>query len=169
MSYTPWSVAYAEQPSSAKWNELGANDAYFEAIHQDHLANGDLLGFASRTSDFSSATQNADVDVTSLSVTVTVPAGGRSVKITAFCRSMYTSAAAQTIIQQSIKESTTVLESSLFYTSDTNSNHCMHTVAVVTPSAGSHTYKVAIFQNGVGTMVHTAGATYPAYILAELI
>lgn len=29
MTYTAWSVSYGEQPSSAKWNLLGANDASF--------------------------------------------------------------------------------------------------------------------------------------------
>jgi hypothetical protein len=29
MAYTPWSVIFGEQPTAAKWNELGANDASF--------------------------------------------------------------------------------------------------------------------------------------------
>jgi len=29
MAYTPWSVVYGEQPSAAKWNILGTNDASF--------------------------------------------------------------------------------------------------------------------------------------------
>lgn len=29
MSYTAWSVAFSEQPSAAKWNILGTNDASF--------------------------------------------------------------------------------------------------------------------------------------------
>jgi hypothetical protein len=30
MAYTSWSVTYGEQPSAAKWNILGTNDAFFE-------------------------------------------------------------------------------------------------------------------------------------------
>ena len=30
MSYTAWSVVYGEQPTAAKWNQLGANDAGFK-------------------------------------------------------------------------------------------------------------------------------------------
>lgn len=29
MAYTAWSVVFGEQPSAAKWNLLGTNDAYF--------------------------------------------------------------------------------------------------------------------------------------------
>lgn len=32
MAYTSWSVVFGEQPSAAKWNLLGANDAYFDSI-----------------------------------------------------------------------------------------------------------------------------------------
>ena len=30
MSYTAWSVVFGEQPTAAKWNQLGANDAGFK-------------------------------------------------------------------------------------------------------------------------------------------
>lgn len=32
MAYTSWSVAFGEQPSAAKWNILGTNDAYFDGL-----------------------------------------------------------------------------------------------------------------------------------------
>lgn len=32
MAYTAWSVSFGEQPSAAKWNLLGANDAFFEGV-----------------------------------------------------------------------------------------------------------------------------------------
>lgn len=32
MSYVSWSVVFGEQPSAAKWNILGANDAYFDSL-----------------------------------------------------------------------------------------------------------------------------------------
>lgn len=32
MAYQSWSVVFGEQPSAAKWNILGANDAYFDSI-----------------------------------------------------------------------------------------------------------------------------------------
>ncbi len=47
MAYTAWSVVYGEQPTAAKWNQLGTNDAGFKdgtniddnAILKRHLAN----------------------------------------------------------------------------------------------------------------------------------
>lgn len=30
MAYASWSVVFGEQPSAAKWNILGSNDAYFD-------------------------------------------------------------------------------------------------------------------------------------------
>ncbi len=35
MAYTSWSVAFAEQPSTAKWNILGTNDAHFYTYAAD--------------------------------------------------------------------------------------------------------------------------------------
>lgn len=48
MSYTAWSVVFGEQPTAAKWNQLGSNDAGLKdgtsiddgAILQRHLGSG---------------------------------------------------------------------------------------------------------------------------------
>lgn len=50
MSYTAWSVVFGEQPTAAKWNQLGANDAGFRdgtnfdngIILNQHIAAGNL-------------------------------------------------------------------------------------------------------------------------------
>lgn len=50
MAYTSWSVVFGEQPSAAKWNILGTNDASFNdgtgigagVIGTTHLANGSV-------------------------------------------------------------------------------------------------------------------------------
>lgn len=55
MSYTAWSVVFGEQPTAAKWNQLGSNDAGFkdgtniddDAIIQRHLA-AQAVGAAER-------------------------------------------------------------------------------------------------------------------------
>lgn len=52
MAYTAWSVVFGEQPTAAKWNQLGANDAGFkdgtniddEAILNRHVADDSLKG-----------------------------------------------------------------------------------------------------------------------------
>ena len=38
MTYTSWSVVFGEQPSAAKWNILGSNDAHFYSFLGDNLA-----------------------------------------------------------------------------------------------------------------------------------
>jgi hypothetical protein len=38
MSYQSWSVVFSEQPSAAKWNILGSNDAHFYSFLGDNLA-----------------------------------------------------------------------------------------------------------------------------------
>ena len=50
MSYTAWSVVFGEQPTAAKWNQLGANDAGFKdgtniddnAIIARHIGAGEV-------------------------------------------------------------------------------------------------------------------------------
>jgi hypothetical protein len=37
MAYASWSVVYGEQPSAAKWNILGTNDAHFYSFLGDNL------------------------------------------------------------------------------------------------------------------------------------
>lgn len=51
MAYVAWSVVFGEQPTAAKWNILGANDASFhdgtgiddDAIIERHIAAGTLI------------------------------------------------------------------------------------------------------------------------------
>lgn len=38
MAYSNWSVVFGEQPSAAKWNILGTNDAHFYSFLGDNLA-----------------------------------------------------------------------------------------------------------------------------------
>lgn len=38
MAYSAWSVVFGEQPSAAKWNILGSNDAHFYSFLGDNLA-----------------------------------------------------------------------------------------------------------------------------------
>lgn len=51
MAYTAWSVVFGEQPTAAKWNQLGANDAGFkdgtniddDAIISRHIGDSQVL------------------------------------------------------------------------------------------------------------------------------
>lgn len=52
MAYTAWSVVFGEQPTAAKWNQLGENDAGFrdgtnianDAIVNSHMADDSVTG-----------------------------------------------------------------------------------------------------------------------------
>jgi hypothetical protein len=44
----------------------------------------------------------------------------------------------------------------------------LHASVVLTPSAGSHTYKLSLARAaGTGSLTLGAGATFPAYIMVE--
>ena len=181
MAYAAFSVVFGEQPSAAKWNILGTNDASFNdgtgiatnAITAEKLATSAItLGYASATTVFSS-TPGAGVyaDVTSLTTTVTVPAGSRNIEILAFSPSIQSTNTAPSTLTWAIREGSTELSSSAIQLSTASYNFAAICHAyLAAPSAGSHTYKVSLKTSGVGT-VQTANvtATSPAFILVKAI
>lgn len=92
MAYTAWSVVFGEQPTAAKWNQLGENDAGFkdgtnfdnDIILAQHIANGqvkpdhlDLDPLTAYVATSQTTTSDVYADLaTVLSVTVTVGANG---------------------------------------------------------------------------------------------
>jgi hypothetical protein len=119
------------------------------------------LGYAQATANQGSI-GGSDVDLTSLSVTVTVTAGHR-IKIIGHVA--FSQASASGITRLRIKEGATQLADSLL--SATNgSYYSVDAFVVLSPSAGSHTYKLAMTASP-GTATMEAGATYPAFILVE--
>jgi hypothetical protein len=74
MAYTTWSVVFGEQPSAAKWNLLGSNDASFndgtgintDAIHSSQLFKGLLLNRQGNTTGdnswYTAGTNNTAID-----------------------------------------------------------------------------------------------------------
>lgn len=68
MAYTPWSVVFGEQPSAAKWNILGANDASFAdgtGIDDGAITAAKLATPPSRYVQLNPAVQVVDLDPTS--------------------------------------------------------------------------------------------------------
>lgn len=128
------------------------------------------LGYAQITSNFTT-TSTSPVQVTGLTATVTIPAGGRKVKITAWANSMAQSAGVDGVVL-SIWDGTVGSGTQLANTGITGpgANYAVPSIciAVVSPSAGSKTYNVGFdVQAGTGTL--NAAATGPAFILVELI
>ncbi|ETT25270.1 hypothetical protein RR21198_4010 [Rhodococcus rhodochrous ATCC 21198] len=126
------------------------------------------LGYAQITTDFNT-TSTGTVDITGLSVTVTVPPGGRRVKVTSFIPWIeHTAANANMVI--SILDGAAGISGTHGNFAGANLRNSRTTIAVHTPSAGSHTYKVSTSSSGTGgTTKIAAGATYPAFILVEMI
>lgn len=119
------------------------------------------LGYAQATANQGSI-GSSDVDLTGLSKTVTVLSGHR-IKITGHVA--FSQSSASGITRLRIKEGATQLADSLL--SATNgSYYSVDAFVVLTPSAGSHTYKLAM-TTSPGAAQMEAGATYPAFILIE--
>lgn len=85
MTYIAWSVVFGEQPSAAKWNILGANDASFHdgtgiangAITADKLFAGPRTALVS-TSQTTTSTSYTDLATVGPAVTVTIGANGQA-------------------------------------------------------------------------------------------
>ena len=127
-------------------------------------AGGAELGYAEITSSFTTTTINADVDVTGLSVEVTV--GTRPIFVEAFIPVVSHSTTTATLIGLKLFEDATQLQSvnGLTPTTASASGGSRRAPARLAPTAGAHTYKAAARQNVTGTLTFFAGATQPAYI-----
>ena len=127
------------------------------------------LGYAQTTTNFTTASATA-VQVTGLTLTVTIPAGGRRIRITGFGRDA--NCTVQAYITFSIWDGTvssgTQLATTQCFINALNSTQPLMVSAIVTPSAGSKTYNVGMSTTaGTGTL--DQGPLYPAYILVEAI
>jgi len=186
MAYTAWSVVYGEQPTAAKWNQLGTNDAGFKdgtniddnAILQRHLsdnivgvnevkAGAILLGSASRTSNFAT-TSSTFTDVTSITSTVTVPSGGRDVKVSFEADRWACSSTGVGVYAALLYDGAIIGTYTLTAHNTANGAIPLCFFAKHTPSAGSHTYKLQIKTDG-GTLTITASATSPSILLVEAL
>jgi hypothetical protein len=122
-----------------------------------------LLGYAEVTS--SQASISSAVDLTDLSVTVTAGAS-RRLRVSAQVAGLPSTA--DNLIMVRIQEDTTVFSEFSLTLARTNASESLYGEVVVTPSSGSHTYKlVGLMAVGTGTVQMTAGATRPAFILVE--
>lgn len=181
MAYQAWSVVAGEQPSAAKWNILGSNDASFNdgtgiatnAITGPKLStNALLLGYMENVT---SATMSSETPaaLAGVTVAVTIPAGGRSVKITGYApnfRNNNAAGAAFLQIWDGTVGSGTLLNECEVGTAQTANNRVPAIVQrVVTPAAGAKTYNLGWRTNGTGTAAYTGATTNPLFLLVELI
>lgn len=147
--------------------EVGSEKLASESVTAEKIAdNAITLGFAEVTANQGSIT--TITDLTGLSVTVTVPSNGRRVKITGFC--FLESSVANDYLSLVVRESTTELSSTRFAVPFSGQGQAYLVTHVLSPSAGSHTYKLSARRDtGTGTVTMTANSNRTAYILVEAI
>lgn len=126
-----------------------------------------VLGYAQVTTN--QGTFTAETDLTNLAVAVTVPYAGHRVRISAEVNGGSTIANDE--IGFFIKEGATYLARAANSVPVANRNLAFHREAIITPTAASHTYKLAMSRiTGTGniTMVAASGNSGdPAWILVE--
>jgi len=140
--------------------------ASLDSLRGDIVKNG-VLGYAEITSNFVTGTTGSEVDVTGLATTVTVPTGGRRIKISVYLPAFYSSNAVGCHV--SIAEGATILSQSNLDVATGNKDIPISVSYCAVPSAGSHTYKVTVRSEGATTMICKASARSIAYILVEYL
>lgn len=154
MAYASWSVVFGEQPSAAKWNILGTNDASFNdgsGIGTNAVAAASLATTAITLATAANITANqsftsigSDVAATGYSVTPTIPAGNRGVEVTAvFPQVGATGATNGTIKLWNGSVGGTLLTTNVLKLQDSGDNRPYTLVFKHTPSAGSLTYLIS--------------------------
>lgn len=131
--------------------------------------NAITLGYAQITSNPTNLSSTSPTQVAGLTTTVTIPAGGRKIEVTAFIP-YATAGAAQNIgisIWDGVVGSGTKI-SEQDYSVGSGGIAGFYVSGIVTPAAGSKTYNVAgAVSTNAATI--TAAATTPAYILVKAI
>ena len=127
-------------------------------------APGSTLGYAEATGNQGSIT-STQTDITGLSVTVTVPAG-RRIRISA--RTYWTSTTSDGDALTGIFEGATQLQESRGYVGGTTAPFAAEPSVVLSPSAGTHTYKVVGKRvTGTGTLTNNVFSGGTSFILVE--
>jgi hypothetical protein len=129
-------------------------------VADDTLPRG-VLGYAQITSNLTPIT--TETDLTGLTTTVTVGTS-RRIKITSLGLLQVDTAAAPVELISS--EGATQLQTVGVSNPKVTSYDTLGGVVILSPSSGSHTYKLRAKCAG-GTATLIAGATYPAFILVE--
>lgn len=180
--YPSWSVNPGDTPAASKWNQLGANDDALangtgfslnnNVIPANALAtNAITIGYAQIIANATNGSATPTL-ATGLTAAVTIPAGGRRIKITVFTTNLTNSNAGQQALM-ALWDGTvggTQLSAVNTYASVANVGSPSTLVWSGTPSAGAKTYNVSISSPFAGgTAAINCAATAPAFILVEVI
>lgn len=162
------SVTVGILASAAMLNQVNTAAIQTNAVTASKLSTDAItLGYTQITSNFTTVS-TTPVQVTGLTTTVTIPAGGRRIKITVFTKAAYGSTSNTsnlTIWDGTVGSGTQIGAGSGFQSTGANSTIAM---AIVTPAAGSKTYNAG-FNVATGTGTWEASTTGPSFILVEAI
>lgn len=126
------------------------------------LPNGHLASAIATTDGPMSAGSTPTLMPAISGVTCTLPAG-RRIKVS--CRANVFCDAAQTLIRLQIREGSTVLMNA--WTSSTSTQHMnIHSMVVLTPTGGTHTYDIYIYSDS-GNAKYVAAPDSPATTIVE--
>lgn len=129
--------------------------------------NPTLIGYRQIVTDFTSTATSTDTDITGLSIPVIVPTG-RKIEVTLWSQRTLTSAAANNVGTKLFEGATQISEADTSVGS--NINNQTYCSAILSPSAGLHTYKGSINQGiNAGTMRFGGAAGNPGYIMVKLV
>lgn len=127
---------------------------------------GSVIGYAQIGADFTSTSVTTFVDISGTSVTVYVPAG-RKVEIEGWSPRVITSGV--TNISLGIFEGAAQYSEAETQQTAGNVNTQAIAKAIIYPTAGSHTYKLSIYQGAAGTMRFGGTTISPGYISVKLV
>lgn len=163
--YQSWDVVAFEQPTAAKWNILGDNDEHFHSFIGDDITETICLGQSQITSDFAPGT-TAQTKITGLDTAVTIPAGGRRIKITVFSVSAAAGSGVTVVKLYNGIFGSGGTQIGQFNQSDTNGG--INLISSHVPAAGARTYTATI-ENASANPTFSAAAVVPGYLLVEAI
>lgn len=148
-------------------NSIGSGTIVQNGVAASQLAtNAITLGYAQITSNFTTSSASF-VQVTGLTLTVTIPAGGRRIRIIVFSPSISSTASGIGVVSiwdGTVGSGIQIGQGNSF----ASGGNAVVASAIVTPAAGSKTYNVG-FETTAGTGTFSAASTGPAYLLVEAI
>lgn len=182
MAYQSWSVVFGEQPSAAKWNILGTNDASFNdgtgfatsAITADKVAtNTQILAYTEGLTSGQSITTAwpTYTDATGMSVTFTTPASCTRILLRA--EGPVSADTAGINMYFAITNSSNTIQVERVFGADQSNANQIHTYSlsrrITVTASTSYTFKLRFASNGTASVVINNGnvADRPSCIWVE--
>lgn len=145
--------------------QLAANAVTAEKIDDEAIT----LAYQQLTSS-TGVTGTSYIDVSGLSVTVTVPTGGRFIEVIGFASAVSTTAA-ENVVRLSIRDGSDTVVSSISTNVRSGTTQSVGSVTYIRQlSAGSYTFKLSVQRDvNTGTTSLAGSSTAPAFITARLV